>query len=337
MTSTSISIAKYNGPNYKQWSGGMALLVEQKQVYGIVMGEDERPEDLVEKDATAGDKLAHHPAVNDWVKQHGTARSTILLSMEPRLQALYMEITDARTLWEKLPMVYKAKLKFNVFQIKEELLGIRNEDCDDVDTYALQIDQKVKDYNLCSEPLTSLSDMTRTLAKMTDEEYEIYLLRGMPRNDDWQFFLELMMDKNAMATLTPDEIVIKVVEKEATIQHENGLGQEALLLAKGNGKGNAKKKGKRLKSWKGDESDEDQDRKGKPTCFHCHKEGDMLWKCQSMKRGEPPVTKNSTKTTAKAKDDTITTTRDSAEMTTTIENYCATDTSRKTAPSKESW
>jgi len=43
MTSTGITIAKFNGSNYKQWSGEMALLVEQKQVYGIVTGEDEQP------------------------------------------------------------------------------------------------------------------------------------------------------------------------------------------------------------------------------------------------------------------------------------------------------
>jgi hypothetical protein len=68
--------------------------------------------------------LAHRAAVKDWGNQHGTARSTILLGMELWLQASYMEITDALTLWEKLVTVYKAKSKFNVFQIREELLGI---------------------------------------------------------------------------------------------------------------------------------------------------------------------------------------------------------------------
>jgi len=71
--------------------------------------------------------------------------------VEPRLQALYLEITEARTLWEKLATVYKSKLKFNVFEIRQELVGIRLEDCYDVDTYASQIDQKVKDYNFCTE------------------------------------------------------------------------------------------------------------------------------------------------------------------------------------------
>jgi len=63
----------------------MALLLEQKQVYGIVTGEDERLEDPAEQDATAAEKLAHRAAVKEWVKQHGTAQSTILLGMEPRL------------------------------------------------------------------------------------------------------------------------------------------------------------------------------------------------------------------------------------------------------------
>ena len=87
MTSTAILIAKLNGSNQKQWSREKALLLEQKQVYGIVMGEDERPKDLAEQYATAADKLVHRAAIEDWVKQHGTARSTILLGMEPQLQA----------------------------------------------------------------------------------------------------------------------------------------------------------------------------------------------------------------------------------------------------------
>jgi hypothetical protein len=99
-------IVKFNGSNYRQWSGEMALLLELKQVTGTVIGVDEWPEDSVE-DAIRAEKLAHRAAVNDWVKQRGTARSAIQLSMVPRLQALYMELTDVWTFWEKLPTVYK--------------------------------------------------------------------------------------------------------------------------------------------------------------------------------------------------------------------------------------
>jgi len=131
-----------------------------------------------------------------------------------------MKFTDVRTLWENLATAYKAKLKFNVVQIREELVGIRLEDCDNVDSYALWIDQKVKDYNICLEPLTSDA---KTLAKMTDEEHMLYLWCGIPRKDDWEFFLELMMDNNVMVTLTRYELVIKLVEKKAPMKRENGL------------------------------------------------------------------------------------------------------------------
>jgi len=77
----------------------------------------------------------------------------------------------------------------------------------DVDTYALRIKQKVKDYNLCSEP--SSYNVTRTVLKMTAKEHLFRLLHSIPSNDDWQFFLDSMMDKNATATLMPDDIVIK--------------------------------------------------------------------------------------------------------------------------------
>jgi hypothetical protein len=74
---------------------------------------------------------------------------------------------------------------------------------------------------------------------MPDEEHLVYRLCAIPRNDDCQFFLELMMNKTVMATLPRDETVIKLVEKEATMKRKSGSGQEALLFANGNNKGNA--------------------------------------------------------------------------------------------------
>jgi len=131
------------------------------------------------------------------------------------------------------------------------------------------------------------------------------------------------MDKNATATFTPDEIIIKLVEKEVMIKRENALWQEALLFIKGNAKGNAKGNGKDegRKSWKGDECDENQgDRKSQLTCFYCHHKEHKNWDCPNRKRGDPPVMKEITETAAKVKNDTITA-RHSVEMTTTIEYY----------------
>jgi len=97
MSSTTITITKFNGTNYSKWATGMALLLEQMQVYGIIKGYDDKPEEPA-ANATATEKASF----KDWMNHHGVARSTILLCMEPRIQAEYTIVEDAKTLWAKL-------------------------------------------------------------------------------------------------------------------------------------------------------------------------------------------------------------------------------------------
>ena len=92
MSSMTITITKFNGTNYAQWATEMALLLEQKQLYGIIKGYDDQPEEPAAS-ATATEKAAF----KDWMNRHGVARSTIVLGMEPRILAEYMVVDDAKT------------------------------------------------------------------------------------------------------------------------------------------------------------------------------------------------------------------------------------------------
>jgi hypothetical protein len=95
--------------------------------------------------------------------------------MEPRIQAEYTVVEDAKTLWEKLASSYKSKLKLNIFEIGEDLWSIKLQDCRDVDNYASPIDRIVNDYNLLAEPTAPSStdtddpkmDSPKTMAKMS--------------------------------------------------------------------------------------------------------------------------------------------------------------------------
>jgi hypothetical protein len=142
-----ITITKINGMNYAQWATEMALLLEQKQLYGIIKGYDDKLDELA-ANSTATEKAA----IKDWMNCHGVARSTILLGMEPRIQAEYTVVDDAKTLWEKLASAYKSKLKLSIFEIREDLWSIKLQDWGDVVNYVSRIDRKVKDYNLCAGP-----------------------------------------------------------------------------------------------------------------------------------------------------------------------------------------
>ena len=233
--------------------------------------------------------------------------------MELRTQAEYTVVDHAKTLWVKLASAYKSKLKLNIVEIREDLWSIKLQDCGDVDNYASRIVRKVKDSNLCTGPTTTDTDgdaNAKTIAKMSEQEHIVYLLRGIPRNDEWKVFLELMMDKNATMTATPDEIVTKLVEKEAAIKREKGLAPEALLFAKKGG-GNGGKAGKVSKSPKRDKKDNKRDNKGDNDrkekdfrkCFHCHRRGHTTENCLSKQRGDSPkaadtAAKASTETTS---------------------------------------
>jgi len=330
MSSTTITITKFNGTNYAQWATEMALLLEQRQVYGIIKGYDDKTE-VPAANATATEKAPF----KDWMNGHDVARSTILLDMELRIQAEYMVVDDVKTHWEKLASAYKSKLKLNIVEIREDFWSIKLQDCGDVDNYASQIDRKIKNYNLCAKPTATSTAGTdaadtdtdvnaKAITKMSEQEHIFYLLRGIPRNDELKVFLELMMDKNATMTATPNEIVTKLVEKEATSKRGNGLAPEALLFAKKGGKGGSGgyggKAGKGGRSPRRDKRDKKRDNKGDndrkekdfQKCFHCQRRGHITENCLSRQRGDPPKAAD---TAAKASTETTST------LTTWIENY----------------
>jgi len=161
-------------------------------------------------------------------------------------------------------------------------------------------------------------DSAKTIAKISEQQHIFYLLCGIPTNDEWKVFLELMIDKNATMTATPYEIVTKLVEKKAAIKRENGLAPEALLFAKKGGKGgtcgNGGKASKGGRSPKMDKRDNKDNRKEKDfrKCFHCQLRGDTTENCLTKQRGNPPKAAD---TAAKPSTETTLT------LTTSIENY----------------
>ena len=305
MASTAITIAKFNGSNYKQWSGEMALLLEQKQVYGIIEGYDEKP-------GVPGDGATEkqREVYREWMKHHGIARSTILLGMEPRLQSEYVDIRDAKELWETLASSYRKKLELNVFDIREDLYNMKLEGSGSIDSYAFAVNQKVIDYNLCAAPgakrpepglaqepvSTALVD---AIPKMSQQEHVFFLLCGLPRNEDWKVFIEIMRDKDGTISMKPEDVVTKLLAQEAAIKRDKGLAPETLLFAK-------------KSSTHGDGQESRRAWRDK-ICFYCQKKGHVMDVCKSKKRGDPPAPKPETAAAVTPSAD--------GSHTMTIENY----------------
>ena len=123
MSLTTITITQFDVMIYAQCAPEMVLLLTQKQVYGIIKGYNDKPEE-----PAANTTATETAASKDWMNHHNVARCTILLSMEPRIQAEYTVVDDAKTLWEKLASAYKSNLKLNIFEITEDLWSIKLHD-----------------------------------------------------------------------------------------------------------------------------------------------------------------------------------------------------------------
>jgi len=115
--STGITIKKIDSMDYRSWSLEIKVLLEQKQVLGMLDGTEEALD------------------AKDWTEfkaskmQHGIAQSTILLTMERSLHQQYGIQKDAKVMWDQLKKDYKSKVKLNGCTLPDELSAATLSDC----------------------------------------------------------------------------------------------------------------------------------------------------------------------------------------------------------------
>jgi len=304
--STAITIEKFDGTDSKSWSLEIEILLEQKQVLGIVDGTEEAPD--------AKDRAEFEV----WKKQHGIARSTILLAMERSLQQQYGVQKDAKALWDQLKEDYKSKVKLNVWALRDEMSAVKLRDCENVQEYASKIQGYVNDFNLGAESSTGT---------MPKSEHSYYLMQGIPKDDDWRFFTQLMYDKIDTLADKPEEIVTKMKAHEARLQKEDD-SDVAAMFSKLQTKSDRRKQSRKSRKTRDSDSESDGSssesekhrRRHTQECYRCHKVGHIARYCPST-----AVVESTAPTETAA-----------ATTTTSIENYWMTVTNGE-SPSKESW
>jgi hypothetical protein len=138
----------------------------------------------------------------------------------------------------------------------------------------------------------------KTFAKRSELEYIFYLLWRISRNDKRKVLKELMIDKHATMTATSDEIITKLVKKEAAIKRQNGLAPDLQLFAKKGGRGTrggkvgrSPKRDKRVNK-RDDQGDIDRKQKHFRKCYHCQRQWHTTGNCLSKQHGNPPKTAN---------------------------------------------
>jgi len=200
--------------------------------------------------------------------------------------------------------------------------AVKLRDCENVQEYASKIQGYVNDFNLSAESETGT---------MPKSEHSYYLMQGIPKDDDWRFFTQLMYDKIDTLVDKPEEIVTKMKAHAARHQQEVDLESiELLALAKTRRKSDKRRQTRksRKSSDSGSESDasslESEKHRCRRTqeCYRWHKVGHIVRYCPST----APVESSAATETAAAAE----------TATTSIENYWMTVTIPESTL-KESW
>ena len=108
--STGVSIEKLDGTNYHVWKFKMQLVLEDKELFGVIDGTDVKAEGSAE-----------------WVKRDKKARVTICLALSDSILATVRSCDTALSVWEKLASIFKSKSLVNRLFMRRKLF-VANED-----------------------------------------------------------------------------------------------------------------------------------------------------------------------------------------------------------------
>jgi viroplasmin and RNaseH domain-containing protein len=64
-------------------------------------------------------------------------------------------------------------------------------DCENIEEYSSKIQSYVNDFNLCADT----NSLSTGGGRMPKSEHSYYLMKGVPKDDDWKLFTQVMVKK----------------------------------------------------------------------------------------------------------------------------------------------
>jgi len=198
----------------------------------------------------------------------------------------------AKVLWNQLKEYNKSKVKLNGLALRVEMSAVRLSDCKNVQEYASNIQSYVNDFNVSTDTDSSSTGS----GTMTNSQHAYYQMKGIPKDDDWRVFTQLMYNKIDTLADKPEQFIEKMNVQEARLQKEANLEEAAMLtmLQTKSEKRILKQIRKfRMSHYSGSWSDGSSSDSEKYTrcctnwrdtlgCYRCHKVGHIAQYCPSI-------------------------------------------------------
>ena len=198
---TGVSIEKLDGTNYHVWKFKMQLILEDKELYGVIDGSDVKSEKA--------------EGAADWAKRDKKARVTICLALSDSVLATVRSCDTAVSVWEKLASVFESKSLVNRLFMRRKLLTMKMGEGDALGTH-------INSIKTLAEQLAAIG------AQISEEDLVMTLLMSLPPS--YEHFITAL-ESVSESELTYDYVVAKLLNYDLR-KKENGAassGESALV------------------------------------------------------------------------------------------------------------
>src|SRR5947207_873147 len=266
--SSTYNIDKLTESNYRSWAQQLEWILDERNLWEIVKGEETRPEEPTGSPSTSTDAATaaaaataeYQQRLENFNQRSKKARSTIGASISASIMVYIEGMNDPAEMWRTLEEKYNPRTQTTLFQIIRQFMNVKMGEGDNMEKH-LQNVQTLK--RKCEEQGEEISDnvYVAILLNSVSEEYKIAVT-----------ILE------SQAQLTPASIINRLMEEyRKNVTGSGGsLSRMVMALLTKQGEKNQSKSKPRQK---GKSSSDTQSTSSNEECTHCSRKGHSEPKC----------------------------------------------------------
>ena len=183
--------------NYRTWKFSMRMVLEAKDLWGIVSGDEKKPD--------------KEPEAVTWEKSAKKALALISLTLTAAEQQHIIDCTSPVVAWKILEKLYEGKGRNRKFMLLQELFRMTLKDNDyGMNGYLRAVKDKI-------------SELSTIGLKLDDDIKLAIIVNGLPEN-----YRYLVVALEQQEKIDFDELTARLME-EALRHHEAGSGTVAMM------------------------------------------------------------------------------------------------------------
>ena len=185
--------------NYRTWKFSMRMVLQAKDLWELVSGDEEKPE--AEKAAQA------------WEKKARKALAAIALALSAAEKEHIIECVAPKAAWDIVEKLYEGKGRNRKFMLLQELFKMSMEG-EKMDSYLRAVREK-------------MSELSTIGLKLEDDIKLAIILNGLPER-----YRYLVVSLEKQETIDFDELAARLLEEEAKVDPRAAAGTMAMAARK---------------------------------------------------------------------------------------------------------